>query len=158
LVVIAHANVSSVVVHVSRGISSDVRTGFPREIGVPVPVALVVPAPVRTSAVRLVETFSSCVVVESADAQAGDSRFLAGPILKARAVSVVPVPLARRLVVVAVTAAHQATHGRAHVVAVRRHAPRITLLANDECAAVVLIVITCSVFVMTSDVSARVAG
>jgi len=149
---------TSVVVWLSRKISSDVRAGSLRKVGAPVPVALVVSTPVWTG-VRVVETFRGCRVVESTDVRAGDGCFAAGPKVEARAVSVVRISAAFGLVVVAVTAAEQAVHLCAYLGSVVcHHSPGVALPVDDISAAVVLVVIACPVFVVSSDVTACAAS
>ena len=88
----------------SSVISVHVGTRLTRKIVVPISVALVVSAMVRTGA-RIVETVFGFEVVISADIRASAGRHAARIVSKAGAVSVVPSSRASRLFVVAVTVA-----------------------------------------------------
>jgi len=121
-----------------------------------VSVALVVLAVVLTGG-RIVETLADSEVVISADVRAGSDRLGAGAMPKARAVSVLRASAFRLLVIVAVAGVEQAAHVVAHAIGMDGHSTGVALPVNAVRAAVVPVIVTCPVLILSSDVATCIA-
>ena len=122
------------------------------------PVALATLAVVRTIATaRIVETPLDCEIIISADIAACSSRSGGRTRREAGAVSVVRSPAYVR-VVVAITAKVQSAHVITSRNGISGIETGVTLSINTVSAAVVLVVITGTVYIVTSDISTGIAG